>query len=77
MDAKAYVLIEAESGRVSEVLAALRAIPGMSAADAVTGPYDIVAILQTPDPRQIGRLVMNEIQGVEGVKRTVTCIVIG
>ncbi|MFV9503947.1 MAG: Lrp/AsnC ligand binding domain-containing protein [Oscillochloridaceae bacterium umkhey_bin13] len=77
MDAKAYVLIEAESGRVTEVLAALRTIPGMSAADAVTGPYDIVATLQTPDPRQIGRLVMNEIQGVEGVKRTVTCIVIG
>ncbi len=77
MEAKAYVLIEAESGRVGEVLAALRAIPGMSAADAVTGPYDIIATLQTPDPRNIGRLVMNEIQGVEGIKRTVTCIVIG
>jgi DNA-binding Lrp family transcriptional regulator len=77
MEAKAYVLIEAESGRVAEVLTALRAIPGMSAADAVTGPYDIIATVQTPDPRNIGRLVMNEIQGVEGIKRTVTCIVIG
>jgi DNA-binding Lrp family transcriptional regulator len=77
MEAKAYVLIEAESGRVAEVLAALRAITGMSAADAVTGPYDIIATVQTPDPRNIGRLVMNEIQGVEGIKRTVTCIVIG
>ena len=77
MEAKAYVLIEAESGRVAEVLAALRAIPGMSAADAVTGPYDIIAIVQTPDPRNIGRLVMNEIQAVEGIKRTVTCIAIG
>ena len=77
MEAKAYVLIEAESGRVAEVLAALRAIPGMSAADAVTGPYNIIAIVQTPDPRNIGRLVMNEIQAVEGIKRTVTCIAIG
>ncbi len=77
MEAKAYVLIEAESGRVAEVLVALRAIPGMSAADAVTGPYDIIAIVQTPDPRNIGRLVMNEIQAVEGIKRTVTCIAIG
>jgi DNA-binding Lrp family transcriptional regulator len=77
MEAKAYVLIEAESGRVAEVLTALRAIEGMTAADAVTGPYDIVATLQTHDPRNIGRLVMNEIQGVEGIKRTVTCIVIG
>jgi DNA-binding Lrp family transcriptional regulator len=43
----------------------------------VTGPYDIIATVQTPDPRNIGRLVMNQIQGVEGIKRTVTCIVIG
>ncbi|PDW04465.1 Lrp/AsnC ligand binding domain-containing protein [Candidatus Viridilinea mediisalina] len=77
MEAKAYVLIEAESGRVADVLTALRTIQGMSAVDAVTGPYDIVAVVQTPDPRQIGHLVMNEIQGVEGIKRTVTCIVIG
>jgi len=77
MEAKAYVLIEAESGRVAEVLTSLRTITGMSAADAVTGPYDIIATVLTPDPRNIGRLVMNEIQGVEGIKRTVTCIVIG
>jgi DNA-binding Lrp family transcriptional regulator len=77
MEAKAYVLIEAESGRVAEVLAALRVVEGMIAADAVTGPYDIIATIQTPDPRNIGRLVMQEIQGVEGIKRTVTCIVIG
>lgn len=50
MEAKAYVLIEAESGRVAEVLTALRAIDGVSAADAVTGPYDIIATVQTPDP---------------------------
>ncbi|MBP1467709.1 Lrp/AsnC ligand binding domain-containing protein [Candidatus Chloroploca sp. M-50] len=77
MEAKAYVLIEAESGRVAEVLAALRAIPDMTAADGVTGPYDIIATVETADPRNIGHLVMSEIQGVEGIKRTVTCIVIG
>lgn len=77
MESKAYVLIEAESGRVADVLAALRAIEGMAAVDAVTGPYDIIATVQTADPRNIGRLVMNEIHGVEGIKRTVTCMVIG
>jgi DNA-binding Lrp family transcriptional regulator len=77
MESKAYVLIEAESGRVAEVLAALRALAGMAAVDAVTGPYDIIATIQTADPRQIGQLVMNEIHSVEGIKRTVTCMVIG
>jgi DNA-binding Lrp family transcriptional regulator len=77
MHAKAYVLIEAESGRVADVLAELRTIQGMTAVDAVTGPYDIVATVETADPRNIGRLVMNEIHIVEGIKRTVTCMVIG
>jgi DNA-binding Lrp family transcriptional regulator len=77
MEAKAYILIEAESGRIADVLAALRALSGMTSVDAVTGPYDIVATVQTPDPRDIGRLVMNEIHSVEGIKRTVTCMVIG
>ncbi|RMD80278.1 MAG: Lrp/AsnC family transcriptional regulator, partial [Chloroflexi bacterium] len=60
-----------------EVLTALRAIDGLIAVDAVTGPYDIVATVQTPDPRQIGRLVMNDIHAISGVKRTITCMVIG
>lgn len=77
MESKAYVLIEVESGRVAEVLAALRAIAAMAAVDAVTGPYDIIATIQTADPRNIGRLVMNEIHSVEGIKRTVTCMAIG
>lgn len=77
MEAKAYVLIECESGQVAEVLSALRTLDGVAGADAVTGPYDIIATVQTHDPRNIGRLVMNQIQGVEGIKRTVTCIVIG
>lgn len=77
MEARAYILVEVESGRIADVIGALRTIQGVSSVDAVTGPYDIITTLQTSDPRQIGRLVMHEIQGIEGLKRTVTCIVIG
>jgi DNA-binding Lrp family transcriptional regulator len=77
MDARAYVLIEAESGHVGHVITALRDVKGITAVDAVTGPYDIIVTIQTPDPRDVGRLVMNEIHGVEGIKRTVTCLAIG
>jgi DNA-binding Lrp family transcriptional regulator len=76
MHARAYVLIEAEAGQVGQVIAALRSMLGVTAADAVTGPYDIVVTIETPDPRDIGRLVMNEIHGVNGIKRTVTCLAI-
>lgn len=76
LHARAYVLIEAEAGQVGSVIATLRDIPGVSMADPVTGPYDIVVTIETPDPRDIGRLVMNEIHGVVGIKRTVTCLAI-
>ncbi|HET9222808.1 MAG TPA: Lrp/AsnC ligand binding domain-containing protein [Roseiflexaceae bacterium] len=76
MQARAYVLIEAEAGQVGSVISALRELKGVSAADPVTGPYDIIVTIETPDPRDIGRLVMNEIHGVAGIKRTVTCLAI-
>ena len=76
MDARAYVLIEAEAGQVGSVIAVLRELRGVTTADAVTGPYDIIMTIETPDPRDIGRLVMNEIHGVTGIKRTVTCLAI-
>jgi DNA-binding Lrp family transcriptional regulator len=76
MHARAYVLIEAEAGQVGSVIAVLRELPGVAAADAVTGPYDIIMTIETPDPRDVGRLVMNEIHGVTGIKRTVTCLAI-
>lgn len=76
MQARAYVLIEAEAGQVGAVISSLRELPGVSAADPVTGPYDIIVTIETPDPRDIGRLVMNEIHGVSGIKRTVTCLAI-
>jgi len=76
MHARAYVLIEAEAGQVSQVIAALQSLPGVTRADAVTGPYDLIVMIETPDARDIGRLVMNEIHGVAGIKRTVTCLAI-
>jgi DNA-binding Lrp family transcriptional regulator len=76
MQARAYVLIEAEAGQVGAIVAELRGMPGVNAADPVTGPYDIIVTIETTDPRDIGRLVMNEIHGIAGIKRTITCLAI-
>ena len=75
-EAKAYVLIEAEAGQVGSIIATLRGIEGVRTADPVTGPYDIIVVVATDDQRDIGRLVMNEIHGIVGIKRTVTCLAI-
>jgi DNA-binding Lrp family transcriptional regulator len=77
MDARAYVLIEADAGEVAAVVTALREVPDIRAADAVTGPYDIIATIETADQRIIGRLVIDVIHGITGIKRTITCVAIG
>lgn len=74
--AKAYILIEAEAGQVGIVIAALRSIAGVQSADAVTGPYDIVVVVERDDQRDIGRLVMHDMHGIDGIKRTITCLTI-
>jgi len=38
--------------------------------------YDIIARIQAPGLDQLGRLVVSRIQVVDGVTRTLTCMVI-
>lgn len=77
MPTRAYVLISTEAGKAEEVANALRKIPGVTGADIVTGGYDIVASLVGDDVNGIGRLVLNPIHGVSGLKTTNTLIVVG
>ncbi len=76
MPAKAYVLIATAGGRTGQVLAAIRSRPGVTAADAVTGPYDIIAVVEGQDLNEIGRIVLDRVHAVEGITRTTTCPVV-
>lgn len=73
---EAYVLIQTEIAKLAQITAALRHIPEVSAADVVTGPYDVIARVGADDVDAVGRLVLTKIQGVEGVTRTLTCPVV-
>ena len=73
---KAYVLITAATGRIGEVQEQLRAL-GIRDVDAVSGAYDLVAVLEAADPMEIGRTVLNGIQRAEGVLDTVTLLQLG
>jgi DNA-binding Lrp family transcriptional regulator len=44
--------------------------------DAVTGPYDFIAVLEGPSLDAIGQLVTESIGVVDGVTRTTTCVAI-
>lgn len=73
---EAYVLIQTEVGKAAEVALAIKEIPGVTASEAVTGPYDAVVHTQAEDVDSLGKLVVARIQAVEGITRTLTCPVV-
>ena len=73
---EAFVLIQAGVGKPSTVVRAVSAIPGVRTAEAVTGPYDVVARVEAANIDALGRLVVSKIQAVEGITRTLTCPVV-
>ena len=76
MAAKAFVLIETEVGKTKDVVAALheQKVKEIKSVDLVTGPYDIIAVVEHDDFNAIGGLVTEKIHPILGIKRTVTCL---
>ena len=70
---QAYVLIQTEIGYSLKVLPALREVSQVKRADGVIGPYDIVALVDSSDIDGIGKVVVESIQIIPGVTRTLTC----
>jgi DNA-binding Lrp family transcriptional regulator len=76
MPAKAFVLIETEVGRTKDVVAALQnqKIKEIKSVDLVTGPYDVIALIEHDDFNAVGGLVTEKVHPIAGIKRTVTCL---
>jgi len=72
----AYVLIQTEVGKAARVADAVRGIGGVIAADDVTGPYDVIVRTEAPSLDDLGKLVVSQIQAVDGITRTFTCPVV-
>jgi DNA-binding Lrp family transcriptional regulator len=77
MATKAYILIETAVGKSRDVATTLQALPGVENVDAVTGPYDIIAVVAAPDLNAVGDLVTSAIHTIDGIARTVTCLSVG
>jgi len=74
MAAKAFVLIETSVGRNKEVATALEQLKGIKSVDIVTGPYDIIAVIEATSLNDIGDIVTGKIHPIAGIARTVTCL---
>jgi len=75
--AKAFILIETAVGKTKEVTTSLEQLAGVKTVDTVTGPYDIIAIIEGNNLNDIGDLVTGKIHPIAGISRTVTCLALG
>ena len=73
MSVQAYILIQVEVGKATSVAKAVSAISGVTIAEGVTGPYDVIMRAETPSMEDFGRTILSKVQAVPGITRTLTC----
>ena len=76
MTVHAYVLIQTDVGKAAQVAKQVSAVDGVVVAEGVTGPYDVVVQANAATMNDLGRMVVRDIQQIEGVTRTITCPVV-
>ena len=73
MSVQAYILIQTEVGKASSVAKAVSAIAGVTIAEGVTGPYDVIMRAESASMEDLGRTGLAKVQAVAGITRTLTC----
>ena len=69
MAIKAFLLVETAIGTTRDVVNSLRAVEGIDTADVVTGPFDVIAVINVEDFTQVGILVTEKVHTINGIVR--------
>ncbi len=73
---QAYILVQTEVGKAAAVAREIGEIAGVTAAEDVTGPYDVIVRAGADSVDELGQLVVAKVQAVAGITRTLTCPVV-
>lgn len=73
---QAYILIQTEVGRAADVAREIGDIQGVTQAEDVTGPYDVIVRAEAASVDELGKMVLARVQAVPGITRTLTCPVV-
>ncbi len=76
MTVQAYILIQTEVGKAADVARAIADVDGVTLAEDVTGPYDVIVRAEAPDVDKLGQLVVARVGNIAGITRTLTCPVV-
>lgn len=73
---KAIVLIKMNTGDLREAFSEMKRLRSIAEVHMIFGPYDILAIVHADDLKDLGRIVIREIQLIPGVVDTCTCLMV-
>ncbi len=76
MVVQAYILIQTDVGKAAEVAKEIAAVKGVTLAEDVTGPYDVIVRAEARNVDELGKLVVARVQTLDGITRTLTCPVV-
>ena len=71
---RAYVLIAMAAGHSRNLVNALKGREGVRDVARVTGPYDVIVVMEAQDVDEISNTVTEEVHTLRGVIRTSTCV---
>ena len=76
MAAKAFLLIETVVGKSNGVVAAIKQLGDerVKSVSTVTGPYDVIVVIEGETLPEIGELVTDKINSIAGISRVVACL---
>ena len=64
------------AGQAATVAEQIASISGVTLAEDVTGPYDVIARVEARNVDELGKLVVAKVQTLDGITRTLTCPVV-
>ena len=76
MVVQAYILIQTEVGKAAAVAREIADVKGVTQAEDVTGPYDVIVRAEAKNVNELGKMVVALVQSVDGITRTLTCPVV-
>lgn len=71
---KAYVLINAESGKEDEIVSLMRKMPQFSEVDLIFGPNDIIGKIDAKNVNEVGNVMLELRKKTGGIEKSSTMI---
>jgi DNA-binding Lrp family transcriptional regulator len=73
---RAFVLAKVEPGKIRDVYKAVKEMRGVSEVFCLTGPDDLIIMLEADDAKKVSNVVLTDLHLIEGIKGTDTRLVV-